>query len=354
MLRRGFASALALACGLLAGHAAAPARAQTRDLTVVSWGGVYQDAQRDAYFRPFQQQTGTRLLEETWDGGIDLLREKIASGSNNWDVVQVEGEELLLGCAEDLFEPMDFDAIGGAGSYIPEAVSRCGVGAILYSFVLAFDRDRLPAAGAPKSWADFFDTDRFPGKRALRRGPKTTLEIALLADGVPAAEVYPLLATEAGLDRAFRKLEALKPQVQWWERGSQPTQWLARGDVAMTVAYNGRVSAANRGDGYNFGISWAGNLVTLDSWVIMKGSANRQPALDFLKFVGQPQVQAGLPARIAYGVTARGANVRLTSDVLADLPTAPANAEGALKLDDRFWVTNLDRLSKRFEDWLAR
>ncbi|MFN7001572.1 MAG: ABC transporter substrate-binding protein, partial [Elioraea tepidiphila] len=111
------------------------ARAQGRDLTVVSWGGAYQDAQREVFFRPFQQQTRTRLLEETWDGGIGVLRSRIASGANTWDIVQVESEELLIGAEEGLFEPMDWAAIGGRDAYIPQAFHEYGVGAILYSFI---------------------------------------------------------------------------------------------------------------------------------------------------------------------------------------------------------------------------
>jgi spermidine/putrescine-binding protein len=150
------------------GAAALPvaARAQGRDLTVVSWGGAYQDAQREVFFRPFQQQTRTRMLEETWDGGIGVLRGRVTSGANTWDVVQVESEELLLGADEGLFEPMDWAAIGGRDAYIPQAVNDFGVGAILYSFILAFDRARMPQG--PATWAEFFDTARFPGKRGLR------------------------------------------------------------------------------------------------------------------------------------------------------------------------------------------
>lgn len=353
MLRRGFGAMLALGMGILgAGLPAGGALAQERDLTIVSWGGAYQDAQREVFFRPWQQQSHARLLEETWDGGVGVLRAKIQSGANNWDLVQVESEELLLGCEEGLFEKMDFAAIGGADHYIPEAVSECGVGNILYSFVLAYDRARM--ADGPKSWADFFDTAKFPGKRGLRRGPKVTLEIALLADGVPAAEVYKLLATNAGVDRAFRKLDSLKKDIIWWERGSQPPQLLASGEVAMTNAYNGRISAANQNDGRNFGIAWAGNIFTLDSWVIMKGSPNRQAALDFLKFVSQPNIQAGLPPRIPYGPTAKATNALLPPAVLSNLATAPENAKGALQLNDQFWLDNLDKLNQRFNNWVSR
>ncbi|PHK94893.1 spermidine/putrescine ABC transporter substrate-binding protein [Pseudoroseomonas rhizosphaerae] len=354
MLRRGFGAMLALGVGILGCGlpGAGGAQAQGRDLTIVSWGGAYQDAQREVFFRPWQQQSQARLLEETWDGGVGVLRAKIQSGANNWDLVQVESEELLLGCEEGLFEKMDFAAIGGRDHYIPEAVSECGVGNILYSFVLAYDRARMPEG--PKNWAEFFDTAKFPGKRGLRRGPKVTLEIALLADGVAPSEVYRLLGTNAGVDRAFRKLDQLKKDIIWWERGSQPPQLLASGEVAMTNAYNGRISAANQNDGRNFGIAWAGNVFTLDSWVIMKGSPNRQAALDFLKFVGQPDRQAGLPPRIPYGVTAKGANAGLPPAVLANLPTAPENIEGALQLNDQFWLDNLDKLNQRFNNWVSR
>jgi putative spermidine/putrescine transport system substrate-binding protein len=346
----------ALGIGALAGAAlalsGASAGAQQRDLTVVSWGGAYQEAQREVYFRPWMTTRNQRLLEETWDGGVGVLRARIQSGANTWDVVQVESEELLIGCEEGLFERLDFSAIGGRDNYIPQAVHECGVGAILYSFVLAWDRTRLREA--PRGWADFFDTARIPGRRGLRRGPKTTLEIALLADGVPAAEVYRLLATEAGVDRAFRKLDSIRRDLAWWERGSQPAQWLATGEVAMTNAYNGRIAAANSGDGRDFGIGWHQNLYTLDSWVIMRGSPNRQRAVDFLNFVGQAQQQAQLPPRIPYGVTARGANALIPREVLQQLPTAPQNAEAALQIDDKFWLDNLDRLNQRFNAWVSR
>jgi putative spermidine/putrescine transport system substrate-binding protein len=339
------------ACGALA-LAGRTARAQNpRDLTVVSWGGAYQDAQRDVFFRPWMTARNERLLEETWDGGIGALRRRIRPGPNTWDLVQVEAEELLLGCEEGLFERMDWDAIGGRDAYRAEAVHDCGVGAIQYSFILAWDRPRL--ANAPRGWADFFDTTRSPGHRALRRGPKTTLEIALLADGVPRERVYAELATEAGVARAFARLGAIRRDLLWWERGSQPVQWLAAGEVVMTAAYNGRIALANAQDGRDFGIAWPQNLSTLDSWVIMRGSANHARALDFLRFAGQAQVQAGLPPRIPYGVTAQGVAALLPAPLLAQLPTAPAHLDEALRIDDRFWVDNLDRLNRRFESWIA-
>jgi putative spermidine/putrescine transport system substrate-binding protein len=342
---------LILAAALAAVTFAAPAEA--RDLTVVSWGGAYQDAQRAVYFQPFMQARGIRLLEETWDGGVGVLRAKMQSGANNWDVVQVESEELLVGCEEGLFERIDWARAGGREAYRPDAVHECGVGAIYYSFILAYDRARIPGAG-PTSWADFWDVQRFPGKRALRRGPKTNLEIALLADGVPANQVYATLRTEAGVERAFAKLEQLRPHLVWWTAGAQPPQLLAAGEVAMTSAYNGRISAANKNDRRNFAIVWTNNLYTIDSWVIMKGSPNLASAYAFLAFVGQPQAQAQLPSRIPYGVPAVGAEALIPAEVKPDLPTTPANIATAIQIDDAYWLENIDRLTQRFNAWAAR
>src|SRR3569623_1849523 len=177
----GFAAAFGISAALMT-------VAQARDLTVVSWGGAYQEAQKKVYFEPFKKATGIPMNDESWDGGIGVLRAKVQGGAATWDLVQVESDELAVGCEEGLFEKMDYSKIGGEAAYIPQAVNPCGVGAILYDFVLGYDKDKLK--DAPKGWADFFDTKKTPGKRGLRQGPKTTLEIALMADGVPPKNVY--------------------------------------------------------------------------------------------------------------------------------------------------------------------
>jgi putative spermidine/putrescine transport system substrate-binding protein len=343
---------LSLKLGALAAVAfAVSAAAGARELTVVSWGGAYQDAQREAYFKPFIA-AGNKMAEESWDGGVGTLRAKIQGGNNNWDVVQVESEELLLGCEEGLFEKLDWAKLGGKDKYLPDAVSDCGVGAIVYSFILAYDGDKIKS-NPPKNWADFFDLKKYPGKRALRKGPKTTLEIALMADGVAPKDVYKVLATEAGVERAFKKLDAIKGSMVWWEKGSQPPQLLASGEVAMTDAYNGRIAAANEKDKKNFKIVWTNNLYTIDSWVIMKGTPNQAEAMKFLEFVNDPQHQKNLPPLIPYGVTTKAATALIDKSVLPNLATAPQNMASALYINDKFWLENLDKLNQRFNAWVA-
>ena len=324
---------------------------QARKLTVVSWGGAYQDAQKKVYFEPLKA-AGTDMIDESWDGGVGVLRAKVKGGAAGWDVVQVESDELEIGCEEGLYETMDFAKIGGKDAYLPAAVHKCGVGAIVYNFVLGYDKDKIK--DAPKGWSDFFDTKKYPGKRALRQGAKTNLEIALMADGVAGADVYKVLATPAGVDRAFKKLDVIKKDIVWWKSGAQPPQLLASGEVALTSVYNGRIDAANTKDKRNFGIQWNGSLYTIDSWVILKGSPNVAAAYKFLDVAGKADNQAKLPIHIAYGVTNKAATPLIDPKRLPDLPTAPDNFKNAIELNTQFWLENNDKLTERFNKWVAQ
>jgi putative spermidine/putrescine transport system substrate-binding protein len=326
--------------------------AQARDLTVVSWGGALQEAQKKVYFEPFTKATGIAMNDESWDGGVGVLRAKVEGGASTWDIIQVESEELAVGCDEGLFEKLDFSKIGGEDAYLPQAVDTCGVGVALYDFALAYDKDKLQEP--PKGWADFFDTKKYPGKRALRQGPKSTLEIALLADGVPPGDVYKMLGTEAGVNRAFAKLDTIKNDIVWWKAGAQPPQLLASGEVTMTMAYNGRIDAANKNDKKNFGLVWNEALYTIDSWVILKGSPNLDAAYKFLDFVGKPENQAKFSETIAYGTSNKDTAGLLSEAVLKDLPTAPDNFKNTLEMNVPFWLENIDRLTERFNKWVAK
>lgn len=323
-----------------------------RDFTVTSWGGTFQDAQRKIFFEPFIAKTGTKLLEESWDGGYGVLQAKAKAGQPNWDVVQVEAEELALGCADGIFEKLDWDKLGGKSQYLDTAVSDCGVGAIVWTMALSYDADKL--AEGPKSWADFWDTKKFPGKRGLRKGAKYSLEFALLADGVANSDVYNVLATPEGVDRAFKKLDEIKGDLIWWEAGAQPLQLLSSGQVVMTGALNGRITGINRTEKKNFKVIWPGSIYSMDSWVILKGAEHVDTAQDFIAFASQAENQAKLPEFIAYGLPNKGAGALVPAEYRSDLPTEPENLENAISLDVNFWTDNGEELNSRFNAWLAQ
>ncbi len=155
----------------LCGLSACDSRRQERELTVVGWGGSSQRAHRDAYWTSFVVHTGVALREDVWHGGIGVLRTKVQGGANDWDVVQVEVEELLLGCEEGLFEPIDWQMLGGREQYLDIATNECGVGAMVWSQLFGYDAARMPQG--PRNWAEFWDVKRFPG----RRGPASHAEV---------------------------------------------------------------------------------------------------------------------------------------------------------------------------------
>lgn len=326
--------------------------AQAADLTVVSWGGAYQDAQRKVFFEPFKKATGTDLAEESWDGGIGVLRSRASSADPGWDVIQVETSDILLGCEEGLFEPIDWSKLGGKDVYIPGAAEECGVGAILYNEGIAYDRDKLKTA--PTGWADFFDLAKFPGKRALRLAPNVALPGALLADGVKPEDVYKELATKEGIDRAFDKLDTIKNDLVFWKAGAQPAQLLASGEVVMTTVYNGRIDAANRTDKRNFAFVWNGSMQTFDYWVMLKGSPRKEKGYEFLQYINQPENQAKLPDEIAYGVVRQESSASIKPERLFDIPSNPNNLKVSIPPNSQFWLENNDRLTERLQAWSAK
>jgi putative spermidine/putrescine transport system substrate-binding protein len=336
---------LSLLAALVAAGLAQPAVA--RDLTIISWGGAVSDGQREAFFAPFAAETGIKVVDDAWNGGVGAIRSRVeAGGDPGWDVVQGEAEEVQIGCDEGLYEPIDWSKIKEKDRLIPEGVSKCGVGSMVWSAGIGFDIDRLNPA--PTSVADFFDTKRFPGKRAIRKGPKYALEIALMADGVPPDKVYETLRTPEGVDRAFAKLQTIKPDLLFFESGGQAMQLLASGEAAMVMAFNGRITAANQSDKRNFRFIWPGSIYAVDSWVILRNSPNKEAAIKYLDFAARAQQQKILPLKVAYGPTNKVATSELPEQIAAELPTYPKNLEGALSLDSKFWTDNIQPLTERF------
>lgn len=328
--------------------ASLPAPASPSDLTVVTRDESLQRAMQFAYVQPFTSVTGIPVQQENWEGGIDTLRNQAKATDNIWDLVLVDPDELSTGCGEGLFEKLDWPAIGGRDHYMPQAVSDCGLGAVIVNAVLAWDRDKLPVA---PSWSDFWDVAKYPGKRGLRKGVRGNLEFALMADGVAPGDVYKTLSTADGVDRAFRKLDQLKPYVEWWSTEPEAARILASGDVLMTSAPSGQIAMMAEQEHRNFGLQFSGSLFEVQSWVIMKGSASVRIAQQFLYFTGMPAVEVRLMQRGGEGGLAKGLSDSLSTELAAVLPSNPANLAAGLRIDPGFWRDNLPKLRQRFDAW---
>ena len=190
------------------------------DLTVVSWGGAYTKSQVEAYHKPWMAKTGKTIVSEDYGGGIAEIKAQVESGNVTWDVVDVELSDAIRACDEGLLEEIDHstlpaapDGTAAADDFLPGTLHDCAVSNIIWSSVYVYDSSKVRNWNAPKTMADFFNTDAYPGKRGMRKNPKVTLEFALIADGVPTSEVYDVLGTEEGVARAFAKLDTIGTHI---------------------------------------------------------------------------------------------------------------------------------------------
>lgn len=320
-------------------------------LTVVNFGGANGDAQKKAYFAPYEKASGSKIVGVEYNGEQAKIKAMVESKKVTWDVVEVESPDVARGCDEGLFEKIDFSKIGNKADFTPAAIHECGVGTFVWSTVMAYNADKIK--NAPVTWGDFWDMKKIAGKRGMRKGARYNLEFALMADGVAVQDVYKVLATKEGADRAFKKMTELKPNIQWWEAGAQPPQFLVAGDVALTTVYNGRIDAAQR-EGKNLQITWTGGIYDLDFWVIPKGTPNKDAALKYIAMASSADAQSEYAKLISYGPTNTKALAKLDAKTLALLPTSAANSKTALQFNVTFWADQGEALEKRFAAWAAQ
>ena len=335
-------------------------------LTVVSWGGSYAKACEEGIFKPFSAETGIEIKLEDYNGGLAEVRAQVDADAVHWDVVDVELADGVRGCDEGLFEPVDpsilapgADGTPAADDYYPDMISECGANLLFYSTIYAYNADRITGE-KPSSIEDFFDLERFPGRRGMRRSPVVNLEFALLGDGVPVDEVYALLDTPAGIDRAFRKLDSIKEEVVWWEAGAQPPQMLADGEVVMTTAYNGRIFNAQILENQPFVIVWDGQVLDTGFLAILSGAPNLEAALEFVAFASRPSSMAGVGEHISYSPTRLSAQPLISThaetgvEMVPHMPSSPENMKRVLHNDWQWWSDNRDDINLRFAAWLTR
>lgn len=317
------------------------------DLTVISFGRADRAALVAAYIDPFAKATGINMHSLSYDGQITELTQMVRSGATAWDVMQVESRTLAQGCQQGLFEKLDPARIPHADVLIPGSISECGVGIFTWAQALVYS-DKLERE--PRSWADFWDTHKFPGKRGLRRSAKYTLEIALLADGVAPKDVYRTLATEAGVRRAFHKLGEISKDTIWWEAAAQPAALMAAGWVSMSSAYSlwfDPEQERNR----HARIVWRQSLYDIDSWAIPKGSPKRDDAYRFIAYASTAEPQKVLSEQLTYGPVNPRAFELLPARLAGALPSFPPHLADALRVDTAFWIQHGDALERRFNAW---
>ncbi|QCO56692.1 ABC transporter substrate-binding protein (plasmid) [Pseudorhodobacter turbinis] len=342
-----------------------PAVAQ--EVNIMGWGGSYTVSQVEAYHKPYAEKTGAKVVSIDADNPATPIKAQVEAGNVSFDIASVEFADAVRFCDEGLLELIDPailtpapDGTPAMDDFLPDTVTDCFVPTDVYATVIAYDGARYDGKEAPATMADFFDLEAFPGKRGARKNAKVLLEMALIGDGVATADIYSMLETSEGVDRAFAKLDDIKSEMIWWEAGAQPPQLLADGEVAMTVAYNGRIFNANVSEGREFEIIWDGQVYDVEGWVVPKGAPNLETALDFIAYSTSTEPLAKAAEWISYGPPRKSSAPLVgmyqdgKTEMGPNLPTSPENMGNALFSNLEFWADRDAELNERFNAWLLQ
>jgi putative spermidine/putrescine transport system substrate-binding protein len=328
--------------------------AQARDFTIVGWGGTSQKMRREFFFKPFAKSKNIPFLEDVYLGGWGEFQAMKDTGQVPWDVVQVESSELMRGCEEGVLAPIDWSQIPDRDDLLPKAISDCGVGMTIWAACIVFNTEKIEKI--PTKLTDFWDLQTWPGKRGMRQGPKINLEMALMADGVPPGEIYETLATPEGVDRAFKKLDEIKPMLQTWKSGAQAVDRIMSGDVIMSTSYNARVARA-RNEGMSIDLIWDGAVYAVDSWAVLAGSPHMDLANEFLRFFVASDKHYDMMILNQNTPPFKKTIARMDNEMLKVRPLKD-NVRTALFMGTEegvsFWLDNQDALTQRWNAWIGK
>ena len=348
----------------------APCEGCAEEMTLVSWGGAYQESQLKAYVEPYVEATGVKVsFDESSAEATAKLRAMNESGNVTWDVVDVVASDAIRLCDEGLAAEIDPasdladapDGTSAADDFGNLLVNECFIPQIVYSTTIGYRTDMV-GDNPPTEICDIFDTEAYPGKRALQKRPIDNLEWATYCNGTPKDEIYEVLSTDEGVQAAFDKLSTIKDDVVWWTAGAETPQLLADGEVVMGSTYNGRLFSAIVEQDQPIEMMWDMQSFDLDGWILPAGlnDARKNRAKHFLKFATDTQRLADQAKYISYGPARKssaplvGKHEELGVDMAPHMPTDPANADNVHNYDYTWWADNRDDLDAKFQAWLAQ
>jgi len=360
-------SLLVAATAMAVGSTAALAQ----DMTIVSWGGAYSASQNNAYHKPYMElNPGVNIInDESSAEAVAKLRAMNEAGNVTWDVVDVVASDAIRLCDEGLAEVIDADTdLAPAPDGTPASqdfgdliVSECFIPQIVYSTTFGYRTDMVGDT-PPTTVCDVFDTAAYPGKRSLERRPIGNMEWALLCDGVAKDDIYDVLSTPEGVDRALAKLDTIKDDVIWWTAGAETPQLLADGEVVIGSTFNGRLFSVIEEQKQPVGMLWDAQMFDLDGWIIPTGlSPERlEAAKKYVRFATDTQRLADQAKYISYGPARKssaplvGQHATLGIDMAPHMPTDPENAKNTFLYNYEWWADNRDDLDAKFQAWLTR
>jgi len=345
--------------------------ALAQDMTIVSWGGAYSKSQLKAYHEPYMAlNPGVNIInDESSPEAVAKLRAMSETGNVTWDVVDVVAADAMRLCDEGLaieYDPDEMLAAAPDGTPASEdfgelIVSECFIPNIVYSTTFGYRTDMVGDT-PPTSVCAIFDLEAYPGKRSLEKRPLNNVEWALLCDGVAQDDLYDVLSSDGGIERALAKLDTIKDQVVWWAAAAESIQLLADGEVVIASSYNGRLFSTIVEQNQPIAMLWDYQVFDLDGWIIPTGLSDERlaRAKDYLYFATDTQRLADQAAYISYGPARLssaplvGKHAELGIDMGPHMPTDPENAKHTILYNYEWWADNRDDVDAKFAAWLVK
>ncbi|MGZ3348731.1 MAG: ABC transporter substrate-binding protein [Xanthobacteraceae bacterium] len=318
-------------------------------VTAFVFGGVWKKSAMAAFGEPFTKKTGIPVVYQD-PYTFAKLRAMHEAKAMQVDVASVQGGEMFQAKRMNMLMPLDFNVIDR--SVLAERQLRHGnaIGAHTLSHVICYNKKKWPGEDHPKSWTDFWDVQKFPGRRVLRREEVWVTEAALKADGVKDSEFYPI-----DVARVFRSLDRIKPHVKaWYYDNSQAQQLMEQEEVDLIAMMNGRATESILNAKAPFEIVWNEAICEggVQGWIVPAGCPNPKGAMKFLDIVGRAEYQAVF-ARLMYYAPQNPKALDLLEPAIAKLmPTYPENERLAHIINFEWWADNLPMMQRRFQQWL--
>ena len=335
-------AAIALAATMVS---AVPVLAQ-ETIVFSGWGGSWQAAEKTHFFDTFTKETGIKVVDVP-DVSLSKIKAMVGAGNVEWDVVQAIGMWVAeKPSTNDLFEALDYSKIKTDG--VPkELIRKNAIATATFAQVLAYNTDAFPKGKEPTSWADFFDTKKFPGKRGFLNQPRYAMEAGLMGQGLDKKKLYPI-----DVDRSLKNWDTIKNDVVWWEQWPQAPNLLASGELAMTLSSQARIGGllAKEKDA-PVAFVWNQGIMTVDFLAIPKGSKHKESAHKLISWMMDPQRQADYAKATAVGPSNTKSFALLDDKVKETLPSFHFTKDELVVFDDLWWSDRLDPLTERWNQW---
>lgn len=332
------------ALGLAPMVGATRAMADVPDVVMANWGGAAEIALGETFGAHYNALTGGRIVMDGSGPSNGKIRAMVEANAVTWDICDAGaaglGELGPLGMLEDI----DYSVVDRSRG-LQEFMFDQGVGNYLFSFVTAWDTERVSGKPTP---ADFFDVENIPGMRMIRRDVQPMIELALMADGVAPDQLYPL-----DVERAFAKIMTIKDHLLFWDNGTQSQELLRTGEAVMGWMWHTRANILKQETEGRIDWSFDGGVLLAGLWLVPKGAPNAAQAMQAIATFQDPEPQAGLLAALGNGPTNPEADALITPEMQLVNPGAPANQAVQAKMSFDWWMTNYADVLIRYRDLIA-